>query len=570
MQQYSTNGKGHSSAATRLMNGRNAALLAVTRRLAPNERLFYFLFLLNLISNVPVLFFDCTAASVSSIPALSAMTAWFECMLYKLVGRTPALRKCLWALMAAVHNILIIADYLLVSEFNTMLGQQAIDLVMGTNAAESREFLSTYLTFTNITVTLAGLLIINAGALRLAKLLAGIHWLKYLRRALVVAGCCVIGYAIYGFVVYRQGAHIPTYTAITRLGYGYAQRLQNARKNATLRVINDKAEVTAAESTDFDIVLVIGESFSRAHTPLYGYDKPTTPALSRLQQYDSLVVMADAVTIADWTQKVLMSMFSTGRYNDSFGNHPLFPVLFKKAGWHTALYDNEFTVGHDIFFFNDPALSQQMFDLRNPAKWRYDGDLVKAVALRQQPGLYILHLMGQHFTYADRYPEGFGKFKPEDYDPERHDKRQREILAHYDNATLYNDSVFSSIVETWSGRQAVIIYLSDHGEEVYDCRDYMGHGNAHTSPDIQYQIHIPMMVYMTPEFRRAHPDKAAAINKASGLPVTSDDISHMLLDLAGIATSEFDASRSFINDSYDASHPRIVLNSVNYDEYVKK
>lgn len=197
---------------------------------------------------------------------------------------------------------------------------------------------------------------------------------------------------------------------------------------------------------------VLGESFSRSHSPLYGYEKPTTPRLSALAADSALVVMTDVVTHEDWTQKVLKSLFSTGRGNASFGTQPLFPVLMRKAGWKIDLYDNEFLENPgSTFFFDDPALSRMMFDYRNTAKTALDGELAETVALRDSAAMYIVHLMGQHFAYVDRYPH-YQFFTPDDYDASRFNSRQREILAHYDNATLYNDAVVGGIIDRFRTR----------------------------------------------------------------------------------------------------------------------
>ena len=42
---------------------------------------------------------------------------------------------------------------------------------------------------------------------------------------------------------------------------------------------------------------------------------------------------------------------------------------------------------------------------------------------------------------------------------------QRKVLSHYDNATLYNDSIVAEIVKRFQKEDAVIIYVPDHGEE---------------------------------------------------------------------------------------------------------
>ena len=52
---------------------------------------------------------------------------------------------------------------------------------------------------------------------------------------------------------------------------------------------------------------------------------------------------------------------------------------------------------------------------------------------------------------------------------------------------------------------AAVIYLADHGEDIYDDAR---HRFLHASPTPTYwQIHVPMLMWMSEEYRRAHPDK---------------------------------------------------------------
>ena len=41
-------------------------------------------------------------------------------------------------------------------------------------------------------------------------------------------------------------------------------------------------------------------------------------------------------------------------------------------------------------------------------------------------------------------------------------------MAHYDNATRWNDEVINRILRNFANEDAVVVYFSDHGEEVYD------------------------------------------------------------------------------------------------------
>ena len=119
------------------------------------------------------------------------------------------------------------------------------------------------------------------------------------------------------------------------------------------------------------------------------------------------------------------------------------------------------------------------------------------------PELVVFHLMGQHVSYSDRYPKEEARF---------------------------------------TDRDAIAVYLSDHGEEVYDYRDFFcrSHDLPLTPEVCKYQFEIPFMIWMSDTYRRNRPDVAAQVAGALDRPFSADDLSHLLLDLAGIRCRWYD------------------------------
>ena len=98
--------------------------------------------------------------------------------------------------------------------------------------------------------------------------------------------------------------------------------------------------------------------------------------------------------------------------------------------------------------------------------------------------------MGQHYTYEIRYPSEFKRFSASNYSGDLTDA-EREIVAHYDNATLYNDYVVDNVIKQFEDKNCILVYFSDHGEEIYEIDDFMGHGNAAQRPTLKYQMRVP-------------------------------------------------------------------------------
>lgn len=541
---------------------------------------FWQFFLLNLFSDYVVLGINPPQTAIYFIPCLAAVTAWIEAFIFKLIaGRQPeGLRKGLgyawyWVLLV-VHNIFMFTDIFLLIKFDTIYSQQTLDLIIGTDLRETGEFIKSYVNVPLLIAGIAGMVLFNIALYFAGRAIASLasrkRWIRPVKYLLVLAGAAIFGYMVYGFVRYRSGAQIPTYTAPTRVAYSFIQRATNNRRTARLLEVCRSAQVEKGRTPDFDIVFVLGESYSVYHSPVYGYNLPTTPNQTKWVADSTLTVFTDVVTPEDWTQKVLPTLFCPGETAAEFGNHPLFPVLLRKSGWPVRLYDNEFVVSRNSFFFNRPDLSEMMFDWRNDQAEKYDGDLVAKVEPRDSAAFTIIHLIGQHFQYIDRYPADYSRFSAADYDSQRYSAEQREILAHYDNATYYNDAVLGQIIEKYANRDAIVIYVSDHGEEIYDCRDYYGHGNAVSAEILDYQIRVPMMIWTSPTFRRVHPELQEAIDRAADKRISTNDLPHFFLDLAGVNTPVLNPSRSFINAAYDANRPRVVLNLIDFDKRPKK
>lgn len=456
-----------------------------------------------------------------------------------------------------VLNILFLAtDLFLIKTFDTIIGYQILFLI-GNTTTKASAFASSYLPFGTIVMLLTVTAIICAAVWRTVRMLGRRTSLRLTRIYAVcfsAAGIGMIAWIILRYIL--VGSYNSDYqcTPLSRVAFSLARiHIEHARVN---RFVTVTETTPASARPEFDVILIVGESYSRLHSPLYGYDKPTTPNLTALVADSSLVVFTDVMAPGDWTEEAVKGIFSLSDSPDTYSEAPFFPALFRKSGYRTAIYENQYTVGSSDCLLSDARLSEISFDVRNKTLTRYDHQLTDSIVLFPEYGLYVIHLRGQHFEYANRYPSEWQKFHPEDYDKGKYTAYQRQILANYDSATLYNDMIMGNILSRWAERPAVAIYLSDHGEELFECRDYFGHGNSASSPDPMYQLRVPMMIWMSYSFKTRFPEKASALYTSASLPVSSNDIGHLILDLADIDTPATDTSRSAISPDYNEHRKR--------------
>lgn len=334
-----------------------------------------------------------------------------------------------------------------------------------------------------------------------------------------------------------------------------------------------------------NIVLIIGESFNKYHSSLYGYDKITNPNLGHRSPY----VFTDVITSFNTTSQSFKNMMSLSNVNDTLDwcDVPLFPALFKQVGYNVTFWSNQFAAGSGnndglqaCGFLSHPVIEKNLFDHRNNEIFSYDMQLIdnylqnRGRVENDSMNLIIFQLMGQHVDPSSRYPSSFSYFKADDYlERTELSEAEKQQVANYDNATRYNDAVVDSILSIFEDKEAIIIYLADHGDEANDYRPHIG--RAHNiaqmnSKGLHCQFDIPFIIFTTPEFNKLHPEITANIKRSLNKPFMTDDISQFLLGISGISTPWYDRKRDLLNPEYDSARKRFIvenkINLVDYDE----
>lgn len=347
----------------------------------------------------------------------------------------------------------------------------------------------------------------------------------------------------------------------------------------------DKVEVDSCSYTSPRIVLIIGESFSKRHSQQYGYFMPTTPRQIAREKTGLLTKFNDVVCPWNLTSFVFKNVFSmhvVGQ-DGTWADYPLFPELFRKAGYHVTFITNQFLPQakehvYDFsggFFLNNSILSKAQFDTRNTQLHRFDEDLLKDYEQLKQydtdHNLTIFHLIGQHVGYKQRYPRQRMHFTGNDYTETRPDlsRRERNTLADYDNACLYNDSVVNEIMKRFEDEDAIVIYMSDHGEECYEdglhfvCRLHSAKIDSRLA---HAEFDIPFWIWCSHKYAANHPDIYKQIVLAKNRRYMTDALPHLLLYLAGIHAKDYHEEYNLLSPKYNENRPRILKGTTDYDK----
>lgn len=536
------------------------------------------------------------------------------------------LRRIVRGIIYAVAYPVAIADVYCYVKFDAPINPSILMLMGETDTREAGEFLSTYLT-PDVLVSYVGLILL----ILLAHILWTIH--RHLHRparlwqwernlalprktlwrialALVVSvafvySACTSWKNVTDFCRLMQMDNIGTvehrltekdcpvqFLPLQRLAFSIRANQLTARQVEVIHRVSTHVEVDSCSFTSPDIVLIIGEAYNKRHSQLYGYDRPTTPRQLQMQREGSLIPYHDVVTpwnLTSYVFKHIMTTYAVGDRGD-WCDYPLFPQIFREAGYHVSFLTNEFLpkakqAVYDFsggFFLNDPQLSKAQFDHRNTSLHVFDeGLLHDYLGIReerrlrgdtlQHGNLTIFHLIGQHFDYRIRCPRSKMHFNPAEYsDRTDLNDRWKRNLCYYDNATLYNDSIVSEITNLFADRDAIVIYMPDHGEEVHsrELPHFCGrmHSTAITQRLARYEFEIPFWIYATPRYRANHPALWQQVKSAAQRPYMTDALPHLLLYLAGIHCPYYRPDLNILAPEYNARRPRLLKHQTDYDK----
>ncbi|MDE6283280.1 MAG: phosphoethanolamine transferase [Muribaculaceae bacterium] len=338
--------------------------------------------------------------------------------------------------------------------------------------------------------------------------------------------------------------------------------------------------VTPPAENEFDIIIVIGESFIRQHSPLYGYYLNTTPRLKEQCDSGRLVVFSDMITAANFTTASLRNFLNLNDLSEdeTWYNSVYFPLLIKKAGWNVYHYDNQTVsrtsdagIGRMIY---SPVNLSEVYDGVSDSIFNYDGDYLsyidRKLIPREKSGrkLVIYHLWGQHFPASDRFP-GTPRFDISDITsdhPWLNDDRRREIAA-YDSATYYNDSIVNAIIDSRRDRPTILIYFSDHGEDSWELAPVEARNRPMPQDRawLDRQYHIPFMVWMSDSLRQQYPAIEQRIRSAADRSAMLDNLGQMILGMAGITTPLYRPERDITSPHWHP-RPRVTAEGYHYDD----
>lgn len=479
-------------------------------------------------------------------------------------------------------------------------------LMIETNARESKEFLESMVSKPSFWIIPFYLVIALTITISLEKNRQKIcdyviHKIptKYIKACSIILliGGCVFSYSYYKLFSCKEVNEVDEWYShmsnpddqLTKLILSiYDIKLgEDEMKKSILMAEHIKTYNQPNSHDSITIVLVIGESYIREHASIYGYPLNTTPFLSKEKNEGRLFVFNNMISPYNQTTGVIRNLISCNSIGDGehWSSHPPFTAIYKKSGYYVSIMDNQKDFGFKALYsyslntyLYNPSMVKNCYNRVNDSTFEYDGQLIdyynRVSTNKQRKQLVLFHIMGQHTEFEYRYPKEFSIFSVDSLSFRKDTwltNEMREIIAHYDNATRYNDYVFEKISNLFCNDNSVIVYLSDHGEEVYDYRDNYGRDAWGMGNDlkqtIRWQYMVPFFVWCSDKYKAKNPDIVKQIEKATEHPGMLDNVCQILFHLSKLNTPYYNASRDMLSPKYHCPK-RIINDKINSDSII--
>lgn len=495
-----------------------------------------------------------------------------------LIDKLPLLaRRILKILLLAVFFVPFVIEGVVVYNYTALIGVGVVASLLETNMKEAGEFVTMYMGAQEW--ILVALLASGGAWLFLNKPWRKLHFDQTGKR--VLTSCLLVVTITYTVILFSLHIEVlwDTMFPMQRLVLSSSTAIDNIRAYRELSShLDADVELTRNDSKIKNVVFILGESTNRNHMHLYGYYLPNTPNLDDMAARGEISVFRDVVSPHSTTIAVLSKLFT-------FCNHesdkPWYEYsnlidIMNSAGYKTYWLSNQESSGiwgnvaqiyaahSNVSHFTRIRDSREDDGLEDGALFPL---VDEAIAQRaEDKNFYVVHLMGGHGLYYNRFPYIFTKFTKDDIQLDVNEA-QKTVIAQYDDALYYNDYIVSGIIDKFrcTGEDSIVVYVPDHGEAVYDEGGFTGHIEENPS---RHMIEIPVIIWASDKFKELHPEKWAAIQEAVNNPYMTDDMIHTMLDIVDVQTADYDPARSIINRQFDAFRPRF-FDDKNYDTEIK-
>lgn len=348
-------------------------------------------------------------------------------------------------------------------------------------------------------------------------------------------------------------AHVYYETYETLKSFSDFQKMADARRD--MHIADESVVRRLKEAPDGVYVLVIGESLTRDHMNVYGYPRETTPFQSEAVIDPHYIFFNHGYSCYTQTVQVLTeALTEKNQYNDmALAKAYSIIDLAREAGFRTTWISNQSRFGvwdtpigaigsacDDQYWINSYVGTDVITKDYDTALIPY----LKKVDPNNRRQLIVIHLMGSHVSYWDRYPSEFYHW-PTDMGKER--TKEEVMNDEYDNSVLFNDYVLENIMNTATNYLHAdgVLYFSDHGEQVTE-------RPGHNADQFDYtMVHIPFWIYLSGDYQMTHKAEVARMWERRNMPFSNDMVYDTLMGMMGLTAAHYDPTADIFSTRFD-------------------
>ena len=457
-------------------------------------------------------------------------------------------------LLFIIYNLFESIYYYL---FKANISSSSIYILLETNSAEAREFAEFYLDKFIILMISSFLIVLFIYLFK--RPILQIQKAFRFQSSLYVLGILLP----LSFLIYKDFLRFNFFYLTVTSVNEYFQELENMKSyNIDKSVANIPGFEAQRDFKEATFIFVLGESTTRKRMSLYGYNRQTTPFLDGLKP--ELKVYTNVLSDYVFTIGALKSSLTlNGLENED--DYSIIQMM-NEAGFKTYWISNQRPIGQYESLVTKIAKASDEIILKNTALagsiTPYDEILLpefdKVLKEKAKKKFIVIHTLGTHLLYGDRYPEAFQQFEGQSPSPFNH-RQAIQRSNDYDNAILYHDYIFKQIFDRIRNidHPVYLIYFSDHGEEVYESVDFSGHAEENPT---KAMYEVPFFLWMNSAFEEHYQREFITDN-----PYNLKHFFHTISDLNGIHFKDYDSTKTIFYQQ-DTLAKRKLGNGKYYEE----
>ena len=283
------------------------------------------------------------------------------------------------------------------------------------------------------------------------------------------------------------------------------------------------------------VILVLGEAARADHFSLNGYHRDTNPLLAKRKNLHSLPNVYSHYTYTNASLPHILTRADSVNLDLAF-NECSFISLFNKCNFRTEWISNQEASTNYVFFMNECDTIIYAHPEKSVYNFNYwlDVDLLPFVEQAldtYSKNLLVLHTIGSHWYYNYHYPKEFEYFTPVTSSRIITQNTKEEIINSYDNTILYTDYFLDILIEMLMSKNAILIYIADHGE-------VLGEDNLWLhAADHEAAKYPACLVWMSEKYIYKNHDKLTALMANKDKKWKTDFVFHSILSAANIPSA---------------------------------